>query len=123
MGRQVPFPIQVMLGILLVCAVQGSRTIGLHCAQLLVNVSRDEAIWRSAYVGMKRNSTGARLSTNPLRAALLSCETIVLIFAKLVLHWVMGQGMGPYALPFPWFRGPSAPSSTTSQDVSPSIEV
>jgi hypothetical protein len=82
-----------VLCVLFVCLVQSSQTIGLHCVELLVNLSRDEGAWRQAYGEKKQEAPGAQLSTNPFRAALSSWENIFLFVAKATLHWVMGQSM------------------------------
>jgi hypothetical protein len=41
-----PWGVQIILGVLFTCAIQGAQTMGLHCVELLVNMSRDEDIWR-----------------------------------------------------------------------------
>lgn len=86
---------QAVLCVLFACLVQAIQTIGLHCVELLVNLSRDESIWRKAYGNGKKAAPGARLRSNPLMAAVSSWENIVLFFAKAVLHWIMGQAMVP----------------------------
>jgi hypothetical protein len=44
-----PWGVQIILGVLFTCAIQGAQTMGLHCVELLVNMSRDEDIWRSCH--------------------------------------------------------------------------
>ncbi|PHH90659.1 hypothetical protein CDD83_3022 [Cordyceps sp. RAO-2017] len=86
---------EAVLCILFISAIQGAQTVGLHCAELLVNVSRDESAWRRAYVhgGANQNGQGARRAANPFRAVLSSWEALVLFLAKAVLHWTIGQGV------------------------------
>ncbi|KAJ5087231.1 hypothetical protein N7456_010847 [Penicillium angulare] len=83
---------QLILCLLFVCLVQGGQTIVLHCLELLVNLSRDEAIWRQAYNESKKAS-GTQRSTNPFYAAVSSWENIILFIAKAVMHWIIGQSL------------------------------
>lgn len=83
---------QLILCILFVCLVQGGQTIVLHCLELLVNLSRDEAIWRQAYKERKKAS-GTQRSTNPFYAAVSSWENIIQFIAKAVMHWIIGQSL------------------------------
>ncbi|PHH92644.1 hypothetical protein CDD83_6414 [Cordyceps sp. RAO-2017] len=82
-----------LLGLVFVCGVQALQTLGLHCVELLVNISRDEAAWRRAYSETRRQAPGLQISTDPLRAAILSWENAVLFFSKALLHWAIAQGM------------------------------
>ncbi|KAL7785549.1 hypothetical protein V8C37DRAFT_412929 [Trichoderma ceciliae] len=88
---------QTVICILFVFAVQGSQTIALHCVELLVNMLRDEGVWRRAYLEAKGgglgDAPGARLSVNSFKAAASSWENVVLFIAKAVLHWVIGQSI------------------------------
>lgn len=91
------FVAEAVLSILFLCGVQASQTIGLHCVELVINISRDEALWRQAHNSTgKRDAKGAVFSENPLRAAITSPQNIVLFVAKAGLHWIIGQGMHPY---------------------------
>ncbi|KAL3478494.1 hypothetical protein BJX99DRAFT_104630 [Aspergillus californicus] len=85
---------EAVLCVLFVCLVQGGQTIALHCLELLVNLSRDEGVWRQAY-SETRQARGTQLATNPFRAALMSWENIVLFIAKTLLHWIIGQSLIP----------------------------
>lgn len=85
---------EAVLCVLFVCLIQASQTIALHCLELLVNLSRDEGVWRQAY-GETKEAPGTQLATNPFRAAVSSWENIVLFIAKAVLHWVIGQSLLP----------------------------
>lgn len=62
-------------------AVQGGMTLGLHCSEIIVNVTRDEVIWRNA-----TSSTGTHSSQNPLITMLGSWPNVGLLVAKPVLR-------------------------------------
>ncbi|KAF4214347.1 hypothetical protein CNMCM8980_009166 [Aspergillus fumigatiaffinis] len=85
---------EAVLCVLFVCLIQASQTVALHCLELLVNLSRDEGIWRQAYTET-REAPGTQLATNPFRAAVSSWENAVLFIAKAVLHWIIGQSLIP----------------------------
>ncbi|CRG82902.1 hypothetical protein PISL3812_00249 [Talaromyces islandicus] len=88
---------EAVLCLVFVCAIQAGQTIALHCAELLVNLSRDEKTWRQAYSNTNQNQAapGAQLSTNPFISALSSWENTVLFTSKAVLHWIIGRSMLP----------------------------
>ncbi|KAG2019004.1 hypothetical protein GB937_005643 [Aspergillus fischeri] len=85
---------EAVLCVLFVCLIQASQTVALHCLELLVNLSRDEGIWRQAY-SETREAAGTQLATNPFRAAVSSWENAILFIAKAVLHWIIGQSLIP----------------------------
>lgn len=85
---------EAVLCILFVCLIQGIQTIALHCLELLVNLSRDEGIWRQAYSDTKE-APGTQLIMNPLHAAISSWENIFLFVSKALLHWIIGQSVIP----------------------------
>lgn len=93
-SKQLPDSSKAVLGILFVFAIQGGQTIILHCLELLVNLSRDEGIWRQAHRGTKK-APGIQRAINPLRAAVSSWENIVQFISKAVFHWIIGQGLVP----------------------------
>ncbi|KAK4548231.1 hypothetical protein LTR36_010101 [Oleoguttula mirabilis] len=73
--------------IALYAALQGPLTFGLHCAELQVNLSRDEAFWRKA----TRPRTGCRLEDyDSVKAAFTSWQSLTLAGFKTVLHWCFG---------------------------------
>ena len=86
---------EAVLGLLFLCLIQAAQTIALHCAELLVNISRDEATWRHAYVGTNGKGPGTTLVTGAFEAAALSWENVLLFIAKALLHWSIGQGLRP----------------------------
>lgn len=78
--------------ILMIVFCQAGVTLGLHIAELIVNISRDEAAWRRA-----TTTKGARISQGMLgsaKAAFLSWETVVLFTIKAVAHWLFGISVG-----------------------------
>ncbi len=81
-----PYLIQLVT-FLMGMALQACITLTLHCAELLVNVSRDEAVWRSAYVATGK---GAKIDTSPVVAALSSWSWIILFGIKPVAQWLFG---------------------------------
>ncbi|KAG2745770.1 hypothetical protein P692DRAFT_201856076 [Suillus brevipes Sb2] len=68
-----------------VAVVQGPLTLGLHCAELIVNVIRDERQWRYA-TGRK----GLRTATNPVKPIFTHPICLVLFVGKPFLHWMFG---------------------------------
>ncbi|KAF4583049.1 Ankyrin repeat-containing domain protein [Ophiocordyceps camponoti-floridani] len=90
---------QAILNLVFTSAIQGLQTIGLHCVELIVNMSRDESSWRSAHSETRQGAKGLQLSTSPFRAALSSWENAVLLVAKAALHWAASQAMASYGYP------------------------
>jgi hypothetical protein len=100
-GPHITLGWQLFCAILFLCVVQGLQTLGLHCAELIVNVTRDEKIWRKTnahsnhykmlrkFVDMSTN--GQSLRRTALTAALHSWEYSILFCFKAALHWIMGQ--------------------------------
>ncbi|KAJ9426047.1 hypothetical protein FOXG_07405 [Fusarium oxysporum f. sp. lycopersici 4287] len=90
--------LQVFLGLLFISAVQATQSIALHCTELLVNISRDENMWRNAYDNSSRNRKGPKgslLASDSLKNAISSWEYIILSLFKSLLHWSVGQAVQP----------------------------
>jgi hypothetical protein len=92
-----PLQFQIIFSIMLYCGIQGVQTLGLHCAELIINMSRDEAMWRKAAIfpssrpsGLKWTA-GAAFTTDPLTSAFISWQNAVLVSSKAFLHWCFGQ--------------------------------
>lgn len=70
--------------------IQSVITISLHCAELLVNVVRDEKRWRAAISekGLRRK--------NALFSMLTSAEALTLFLFKAVIHWQYTLAVGVY---------------------------
>ncbi|KAG2119141.1 uncharacterized protein F5147DRAFT_198795 [Suillus discolor] len=82
------------VGILLylnIIFLQGPLTLGLHCAELIANVIRDERQWRYA---TRRKGLG--VSTNPLVSILNHPICLVLFITKPFLHWMFGLSFSIY---------------------------
>lgn len=94
-GESMSFVAALIVGLLFVCSIQGLQTLGLHCAELIINLSRDEDVWRALDA---QGSTGARnhvLATPPALAALMSWKYDMLVIFKSLLHWLLGQSVQP----------------------------
>ena len=66
--------------------VHGPLLFGLHCIEMLVNLSRDEGFWRRA-----TSKDGVKSKYNAISEALLSRQTILLFLGKAAAHWCIGQ--------------------------------
>jgi hypothetical protein len=71
--------------IFLIAVFQAGLTLALHCAELLVNLSRDEGIFRMA---ITPKGTDPRYSS--IIAAFSSWQTIILFAFKAAVHWLFG---------------------------------
>jgi len=93
----VPYFLTPVCSILLVCVFQGAQMLVLHCAELVVNISRDESTWRAASRPLeasqnaKSKSQGAKLIVSPLISVVSNWMTVLLFLFKTLLHWLMGQ--------------------------------
>ncbi|KAJ5929573.1 hypothetical protein N7454_006523 [Penicillium verhagenii] len=89
------FVAAIIAGLVFICAIQGLQTLGLHCAELIVNLSRDEDVWRDidakSWSGRQTNV----LATPPFLAALMSWKYDMLLIFKSLLHWLLGQSSQP----------------------------
>lgn len=87
-GSETP-PLELGLSaILITISFQLWLTLGLHCAELLVNFSRDEELWRRA-----TSSRGVRYAYGPvgsIKAAATSWKVLVLFALKALTHWPFG---------------------------------
>ena len=99
-AEEISNAVQIFCAILFTCAIQGVQTIGLHCTELLVNLSRDEKAWRAATLPQDLSKSrskpkGAQLKTSALKAAVSSWENALLFSLKALLHWLLGQSLLP----------------------------
>ena len=76
-------PLDFLWLVILICAMQSIVTLATHCAELHVNLSRDEATWRQA-----SKKKGLRRTSNALRDALSSYESIILLVLKITIQWL-----------------------------------
>jgi hypothetical protein len=75
----------VIGSIFMVAGFQAVITTALHCAELLVNLSRDETIWRRA-----TSPKGTDSNYNSIVAACTSWQTVSLFIFKAAVHWLFG---------------------------------
>jgi hypothetical protein len=61
----------------------------LHVCELLVNLARDESIWRAASLSDK----GTWPVSNPLQILMTSWHSLGLLVFKPVVHWLFGRAM------------------------------
>ncbi|KAH8896347.1 hypothetical protein GQ53DRAFT_852497 [Thozetella sp. PMI_491] len=81
---------EMVLALFFITLVQAIQTTGLHCAELFVNLSRDEEAWREA-----TKKKGATYRSVSLYTAATSWSNVILFVAKAVLHWIIGQSVLP----------------------------
>lgn len=86
-----PLGLQYVVGILFLCLIQALLLTAIHCVELLVNMWRDERVWRKA--GRKTGTSATKVA--PVVAALTSWQTDFLLILKPLLHWLLGQCMVP----------------------------
>ena len=67
----------------LICALQATFTIALHCAELLVNCSRDETKWRKM-----SSRKGSKRTSNALFVLLSSWQSLMLFCLKPFIQWL-----------------------------------
>ena len=89
--EQMSFVPALIVSLLFVCVIQGLQTLGLHCAELIVNLSRDEDVWRDLDAQGYPGRTNNVLATPPFLAALMSWKYGMLLIFKSLLHWLLGQ--------------------------------
>ncbi|KAK4148831.1 hypothetical protein C8A00DRAFT_47428 [Chaetomidium leptoderma] len=71
--------------VFLIMAFQSIITLALHCAELIVNLSRDEGVYR-ALIGPR----GTNGHYNSVHAAVTSWQTLFLFALKAGVHWMFG---------------------------------
>jgi hypothetical protein len=86
--------LETFLSLLLIGVVQSGLTLGLHCIELIVNISRDEDSWRLASRWMTSSKeTGADRESSSVKSAFTSWQTVGLLVLKALMHWLFGLGM------------------------------
>lgn len=73
------------LGVVIQASAQSVLTLGLHAADNIVNVAKDELRWRELSSG-----AGARVNISWLRDAILSWSRVVIIALKAAIQWIFG---------------------------------
>ncbi|KAJ9654524.1 hypothetical protein H2198_006467 [Neophaeococcomyces mojaviensis] len=70
---------------LFVALILSFMTLTLHCAELLINVKRDELAWRAA-----SSEEGAHISSPALKSATCTWQWWFLFILKPLAHWLLG---------------------------------
>ncbi|KAG8875651.1 hypothetical protein FRB97_004835 [Tulasnella sp. 331] len=78
-------PGPLLLQSLLIGVLQSVVTIGVHCCELVTTLARDEGIWRKASSGK-----GAEPGGNPLKVLFGGWQSMGLLVAKPLVHWIFG---------------------------------
>ncbi|KAJ5261806.1 hypothetical protein N7505_008673 [Penicillium chrysogenum] len=92
---------RIYAGLWIVFAIlQGILTLALHCADLIIAVSRDEDTWRKCYAqtirgDLRPNAQTIRrnLRPNALIRAATSWLAVMVFLLKVVLHWLFGNAI------------------------------
>lgn len=92
-ANDIQFTFQQIFGILFMSALQGLQSIGTHCAELVVNISRDEGTWRQLDAFKAKDLKYGVLDTAPWTSAALNWKYLTLFLFKALLHWVLGQSI------------------------------
>jgi lysylphosphatidylglycerol synthetase-like protein (DUF2156 family) len=81
----------------MISVIQSGLTLGLHCIELIVNISRDENAWRLASRWMisekTSKQTGAQMTYPSIISAMTSWQAVGLLVFKALMHWFFGLGM------------------------------
>lgn len=85
-GGSVPILEQNLNALLIVLALQALLTLSLHSIELLVNMNRDEAVWRRATSRKGTRSNYGILGS--IQAAAASWEVWFLVSLKSLAHWL-----------------------------------
>ncbi|KAJ5711638.1 hypothetical protein N7488_005794 [Penicillium malachiteum] len=64
---------------------QSSIVFGIHCVEIIVNMSRDESSWR------KVASVGANMGDSPAKSFMTSWQCVILTLFKSIVQWVFDQ--------------------------------
>ena len=75
---------------ILILVIQSFVTIGLHCAELVVNMSRDESTWRET------NTEHGYKARDSVLTVLTSPKSLILQVFKPLTHWLFGLAITVY---------------------------
>jgi hypothetical protein len=73
------------VGLLTQIIVQSFIVLGLHCIELIANISRDESSWRKAA------SVGVNMNGSAVRQFVTSWQSMMLMALKSITQWVFGK--------------------------------
>ncbi|QDS71948.1 hypothetical protein FKW77_000927 [Venturia effusa] len=75
------------LGLIVHSVIFGIICLGLHCAEVLTEMARDEAIWRRA------TTIGASLKLGSTKSTALSWQCWILFIFKCIVPWIFGYAL------------------------------
>ena len=84
--------------LILVFCIQVYLTFALHCAEVLINSARDQRFWEKAARAMDSKERGAPLEMNVVASYLGNLPNVILLLAKVVMHWLFNQSLLPIVL-------------------------
>ena len=87
---------QSLIGLGVISAMQILNTLALHSAEEIINLSRDESLWRRA-ANLSPGSKGAPISQSAIISALTDWQSILLLIIKPVSHWFFGSSAATFA--------------------------
>lgn len=90
LGRGGSYPLYVTLQFLLSASIQGFLSLGLHCAELQVQLARFEAVWRTL-----QSTRGSMENTlyNSVTQPFKTWQSTGLLFFKVIIHWLAGTAV------------------------------
>ncbi|MBA7491031.1 hypothetical protein ES702_01576 [subsurface metagenome] len=80
---------KTIMPLMIVTLIQLVYTLALHMAEQIVNLTRDEAMWRRAG-NISQGARGAQISPTSVRAVLMSWQSLALLALKPLSHWFFG---------------------------------
>ena len=87
-GTGVPVLEQNLCALLITISLQMLLTLTLHCAEVVVNMSRDEDMWRRAC--SKKGTRSSYGALGSIKAAFGSWKVLCLFSFKAITHWLFG---------------------------------
>ncbi|KAF2686898.1 hypothetical protein K458DRAFT_429821 [Lentithecium fluviatile CBS 122367] len=91
-GSGVPALQRNLTALLIIITFQAGITLGLHAAEMMVNISRDESAWR--WVARPTGAKASYGAFGSIKAAVLSWQAMLLLAMKAVAHWLFGIAIG-----------------------------
>lgn len=82
----------LLCGVFFTAALQAVITVGMHCAELITTLSRDETIWRKLSSPKGASITEDHRSST-FHISIGSWQSMVLMVAKPIIHWQYGMGV------------------------------
>ena len=79
------------IALIIITVFQAALTFGLHSIDLLINVSRDEDIWRTT-----STRSGYDPNYNSILSAIKNWKYVTIFLIKPFVHWLFGMGLTYY---------------------------